>query len=60
MNVVSNQIPIELCNIIQSYQQDIVVSNKKTLFKQIHKDIKVVYDRLDFYQNLLKEKTQQD
>ena len=56
MNIVSNQIPIELCNIIQSYQSDLSVSNKKNLFKQVHKDIKVAYDRLHFYQDLLKEK----
>jgi len=56
MNIVSNQIPVELCNIIQSYQSDLYVSNKKSLFKQVHKDIKVAYDRLDFYQDLLKEK----
>ena len=56
MNIVSNKIPIELCKIIQSYQADFIISKKIKVFKKIHKDIKVAYDRLNFYQELIKDK----
>ncbi len=56
ITIISKRLPIELCCVIQSYQTDVLITKKMQLFKKLHKDIKVVCDRLAFYKELIKDK----
>ena len=56
ITTISKRLPIELCHVIQSYQTDVLITQKMKLFKKLHKDIKVVCDRLTFYEELIKDK----
>ena len=56
ITIISKRVPIELCYVIQSYQSDVLITKKMELFKKLHKDIKVVCDRLAFYEELIKDK----
>lgn len=47
--VVNKSLPVDICNIIQSYITDINICEKKKIFIILHKDVKEAVRYLNYY-----------